>query len=578
VNAVNNMGATPLLLAATSPEKVKLLLAAGANPNTATKMGRTPLIVTAAVPGAIEAVRALLAAGAAVDHADERGMTAVANAALYGDLAVVRILIEKGAKVNVTDKAGFTPLLNATAHNDIERLKLFLGHGIDVNASNVFAGKVKNGDIALTKMTALIFTAAHGTPDMVRALIDAGAKVNVQDGRGVTPLIAAVSSDTHDPNVVKLLLAAGAAVNASDANGETALDWARKAGNPAIQKMLVAAGGKGRTYDGVVVKPAPADAPVAVQRSLTLLQKTTVSFFNNGGCVGCHHQPMAWRAMRKASEAGLAVPLEARAEQVRAMSAMRPVEPVLLQMVDPGGDADTISNTLVGFGSAGLPPNTMTDAAVNFIAARQQTNGAWTFRGIARPPFEESDITRTAAAVRALQLYGWPARTAEFKERIGRAREWLMRAEPRTSYERAELLLGLHWSGAPQPVVARAATALLKEQRTGGGWSQNKYLTPDAYATGLSLYALSESGQATALNPAYRKGVAYLLRTQAEDGSWYVRSRAPKFQPYFQSGFPYDHDQWISAAATAYATMALVPTAAEETQSALRAGVRSRRR
>jgi hypothetical protein len=55
-----------------------------------------------------------------------------------------------------------------------------------------------------------------------------------------------------------------------------------------------------------------------------------------------------------------------------------------------------------------------------------------------------------------------------------------------------------------------------------------------------------------------------LLRTQREDGSWYVKSRAMKIQPYFQSGFPYDHDQWISASATAWASMALSFTEAEK--------------
>jgi hypothetical protein len=34
-------------------------------------------------------------------------------------------------------------------------------------------------------------------------------------------------------------------------------------------------------------------------------------------------------------------------------------------------------------------------------------------------------------------------------------------------------------------------------------------------------------------------------------------SRSFKFQPYFQSGFPYDHDQWISQAGTAMATIGL---------------------
>jgi hypothetical protein len=75
--------------------------------------------------------------------------------------------------------------------------------------------------------------------------------------------------------------------------------------------------------------------------------------------------------------------------------------------------------------------------------------------------------------------------------------------------------------------------------------------------TGIALRALRESGQWRNTDGAYRKGVDYLLRTQMEDGSWYVRSRAVKLQPYFQSGFPYGHDQWISYAATAYATAAL---------------------
>jgi len=55
------------------------------------------------------------------------------------------------------------------------------------------------------------------------------------------------------------------------------------------------------------------------------------------------------------------------------------------------------------------------------------------------------------------------------------------------------------------------------------------------------------------------KGVKFLLDTQWADGSWYVRSRSPKFQPYFQSGFPFDHDQWISSTATAYAVRGLAP-------------------
>ena len=74
-----------------------------------------------------------------------------------------------------------------------------------------------------------------------------------------------------------------------------------------------------------------------------------------------------------------------------------------------------------------------------------------------------------------------------------------------------------------------------------------------------TLWALKESSAIKVSDPAYQRAVKYLLGTQWEDGSWYVRSRAPKFQPYFQSGFPFDHDQWISSVATSWAVGALAP-------------------
>jgi len=82
----------------------------------------------------------------------------------------------------------------------------------------------------------------------------------------------------------------------------------------------------------------------------------------------------------------------------------------------------------------------------------------------------------------------------------------------------------------------------------------------DAYATGQALYALNAGGKIPSSNPAYVRGLKYLLRTQAADGSWHVNSRSIWIQPYFESGFPYGHDQWISAAGTSWAVMALAMT------------------
>jgi hypothetical protein len=64
--------------------------------------------------------------------------------------------------------------------------------------------------------------------------------------------------------------------------------------------------------------------------------------------------------------------------------------------------------------------------------------------------------------------------------------------------------------------------------------------------------------------------VSWLLSRQQQDGSWYVKTRALAFQPYFDAGFPNGHDQWISAAATNWAAMALtlaLPDSANVTAS-----------
>jgi hypothetical protein len=90
---------------------------------------------------------------------------------------------------------------------------------------------------------------------------------------------------------------------------------------------------------------------------------------------------------------------------------------------------------------------------------------------------------------------------------------------------------------------------------------------PDAYATGLSLFALNEAGLPVS-DGGYRKGVDFLLRTQYPDGSWLVRTRSFPVQPYFESGFPFGPHQWISAAGTAWAARAIAATLPDGTGGA----------
>ena len=74
-------------------------------------------------------------------------------------------------------------------------------------------------------------------------------------------------------------------------------------------------------------------------------------------------------------------------------------------------------------------------------------------------------------------------------------------------------------------------------------------------------------------DPAYRRGVSFLLQTQYPDGAWLVKTHAFPLQRYFESGFPFGRHQWISAAGTSWAVMALVltqPVAAEQISQVVR--------
>ena len=73
--------------------------------------------------------------------------------------------------------------------------------------------------------------------------------------------------------------------------------------------------------------------------------------------------------------------------------------------------------------------------------------------------------------------------------------------------------------------------------------------------------AIKESGTVSVTDSDYRRGIRFLLNTQLEDGSWYVKSRVIPIMPYFETDFPHGVDQFISAAATNWAAMALAPAA-----------------
>jgi hypothetical protein len=160
-------------------------------------------------------------------------------------------------------------------------------------------------------------------------------------------------------------------------------------------------------------------------------------------------------------------------------------------------------------------------------------------------------------ALRALAAYGKEPQKERIAARVVKARRWLETTKPKDTEDRAFRLLAMKAAASPEDLLRKAADDLIATRRDDGGWSQLDGGTSDAYATGSALVALRWSGLLATDSPEYRGGLRFLIADQREDGSWFVKSRSKPFQPYFESGFPYGKDQFISMAATSWAVTAL---------------------
>jgi ankyrin repeat protein len=231
INAVDPNNMTPLVetLINGHYDFAAFLIDQGANPNLADETGRTPLYAAvddhtmpeSNLPApreidnnltSMDVINKLLAHGANVnaqlikqtpyrtkvdrgaDTMLTTGATPLLRAAKAGDAEVIQVLLDKGADPKLATKVGMTPIMAAaglgtkeedttgrkkTEAEAMASIKLCLDAGADVNAVN------NQGD------TALHGAAQKGSDQVVQFLADHGAKLDIKDKRGRTPLDAA---------------------------------------------------------------------------------------------------------------------------------------------------------------------------------------------------------------------------------------------------------------------------------------------------------------------------------------------------------------------------------------------------
>ena len=137
--------------------------------------------------------------------------------------------IQKGADVNAIDDKGISPLLYVCGFSNVELAQALLNNGANIDAS-----VSKEGD------NCLMLASCMGCLDIVKMLLNAGAKKNEKNKKGINALMYACKSG--HALVVQELIKSGIDKSATDNEGSSALVIASGYGRTNVVEILLGEG------------------------------------------------------------------------------------------------------------------------------------------------------------------------------------------------------------------------------------------------------------------------------------------------------------------------------------------------
>ncbi len=327
----------------------------------------------------------------------------------------------------------------------------------------------------------------------------------------------------------------------------------------ATNLLAVAVGDETKTEPAVEQRGGDEDPRLrpAIERSLALLEKASAGSAEQRVCFTCHNQALPVFTLAKARRRGFSLDEENFQQQIEhTYKHLRRGRKSYTEGKGQGGGVDTAGYALWTLEEGQREPEEVTQLVTDWLLDKQHKDGKWKCSSN-RPPSEASHFTTTYLAIRALSVFAVDEKPEEVDQAYQNAASWLKKASPDDTEGRVFRLLSLAYLDTDRALLDAEVKNLIGHQRDDGGWAQLDEMESDAYATGTVLYALQQCG-VSAQRPAWKAGIDYLLESQNEDGSWHVVSRSKPFQKYFESGFPHGKDQFISTAASGWATIALL--------------------
>ena len=205
-------------------------------PPSATEIQSYRGLHAAAAADDISNIEKLVKSGAAIDARDSHARTPLHVATFMGKHEAARRLMQAGADANAMDAQQYDIVTIAAVADDVAMLKIALAGGCKAaNITSPYHG------------TALIAAAHLGHDEVVRTLIAAKAPLDHVNNLGWTAVIEAIvlgDGGKRHIATLKALVDAGANINLPDRSGDTPLTLAKRRGYSEMAAILERAGAK----------------------------------------------------------------------------------------------------------------------------------------------------------------------------------------------------------------------------------------------------------------------------------------------------------------------------------------------